>query len=429
MGIKVQQKSQSLTPFAGISFITDEFSRSGLSGLIDKELGIRSKYAGYQYSDIFRTWFSLFFSGGDVAEDIQTHLRSTLENIPFNRVPSADTLLRGIKELSTANTIVTVPSSGNEYRFNINYKLNALNIKSLFLTKQLAKGELYDFDYDNQIIEHEKYDAKGTYKKNTGYFPGVATIGQKIVYVENRDGNAHVKTGQAQTLERAYKLLKENGVGINRSRMDAGSYSQAIITVVAKYSNLFYIRANKSDSLAETIRSVSDWQSIEINFNPYQVASIPFTNFLEECNYRLVVMREKTNDPQLDVFEGEKFNYRCILTNDNGSSEKEVIEYYNARGASEKTFDIQNNDFGWGHLPCSDMNHNTAYLIITAMIKNFFNYIVEKVSEVFDDIQPTSRLKRFLFRFICVAGIWIKQSRQWKLRLYTDRPYHLLRFE
>ena len=29
--------------------------------------------------------------------------------------------------------------------------------------------------YDNQIIEHEKYDASKTYKKNTGYFPGVAT--------------------------------------------------------------------------------------------------------------------------------------------------------------------------------------------------------------------------------------------------------------
>ncbi|MDR1201731.1 MAG: hypothetical protein LBL58_08915 [Tannerellaceae bacterium] len=36
----------------------------------------------------------------------------------------------------------------------------------------------------------------------------------------------------------------------------------------------------------------------------------------------------------------------CILTNDHESTEKEVVAYYNARGASEKTFDIQNNDFG-----------------------------------------------------------------------------------
>jgi hypothetical protein len=263
---------------------------------------------------------------------------------------------------------------------------------------------------------------------NPGYFPGVATTGEKIVYVENRDGNANVKTSQAETLERAYRLLEDNGIKINRSRMDAGSYSEDIIKTVAGYSKLFYIRANRSEALSETVRSITGWQSIELNFKRYEVASIPFTNFLEEQNYRLVVMREKTGDLQLDLFEGEKFKYRCILTNDRESSEKEVIEYYNRRGASEKTFDIQNNDFGWGHLPCSDMNHNTVYLILTAMIKNFYNHIVQKVSEVFHDIQPSTRLKRFIFRFICVAGIWIRQGRQHILRLYTDRPYNQVRF-
>jgi hypothetical protein len=104
-------------------------------------------------------------------------------------------------------------------------------------------------------------------------------------------------------------------------------------------------------------------QNVEIKINEYQVTSIPFTNFLAERNYRLVIMREKTGDPQLDLFEGEKFNYRCILTNDHLSTEKEVIEYYNQRGASEKTFDIQNNDFGWNHLPTSNMNSNTASML------------------------------------------------------------------
>jgi hypothetical protein len=426
MGVKVQQKKQTITPFGGISFLNDEFTRSGLSALIDKELGRRS-ISGYQYSDIFRTWFSIFFCGGDVAEDVQRHLRPTLEGIPSNPVPSPDTLLRGIKELSVENSTV-VSSSGKEYNFNIHTKLNNLNIKLLLLTKQLRKGELYDFDYDNQIIAHEKYDAKRTYKMNTGYFPGVATTGERIVYVENRDGNANVKTSRAETLERAYRLLEDNGIKINRSRMDAGSYSEDIIKVVSGYSKLFYIRANKSGALSETVRRITDWQSMELNCKRYEAASIPFTNFLEEQNYRLVVMREKTGDLQLDLFEGEKFNYRCILTNYRESSEKEVIEYYNRRGASEKTFDIQNNDFGWGRLPCSDMNHNTAYLILTAMIKNFYNHIVQKVSEVFHDIQPSTRLKRFIFRFICVAGTWIRQARQYKLRLYSDRPYHLVRF-
>ena len=123
-----------------------------------------------------------------------------------------------------------------------------------------------------------------------------------------------------------------------------------------------------------------------------------------------------------------KISYRCILTNDHEQSEKEIIEYYNGRGSSEKTFDIQNNDFGWKHLPCSDMNYNTVYLIMTAMMKNFYNYIISKVSKVFEDIPIGTRLKRFIFRFISVSGRWVKRSRQWKIQLYTDKPYEKLKF-
>ena len=420
---KVQKISKNITPFAGVFYANDEFKRSGLDQLINQQLGPRVSPKGYSYSNLIGNFFNLFLCGGDCAEDLQQHFRGTLEQIPGNKVASADTQLRCFNELATENTIVKVPSSGKEYQFNINENLNDLNIKSLLLTKQLERDTFYDFDYDNQIIEHEKYDAQKTYKMNTGYFPGVATIGDKIVYIENRDGNANVKTAQADTLERSYKLLNNNKIYVNRSRMDAGSYSEEIIKVVSKYSRLFYIRANKCEALTENIRQITDWQTVEINFINYQVASIPFTNFLADRNYRLVIMREKTNDRQLDLFEGEKFNYRCILTNDHESSEKEVIEYYNQRGASEKTFDIQNNDFGWDHLPTSNMAANTVYMIITAMLKNFYNYLVGKVSKVFSDILPSSRLKRFIFRFITVAGRYVYQGRQWILQLYTDRPY------
>ena len=419
---KIQKISKNISPFAGVFYVNEELDRCELRKLIDSQLGTRISTKGYSYGNLTGNFFNLRLSGGECAEDIQKHFRRTLEQIPGNEVASADTLLRCFGELAVDNTTV-VSTSGKEYRFNINEKLNDLNIKSLILTKQLKKGELYDFDYDNQIIEHEKYDAQKTCKMNTGYFPGVATIGNTIVYVENRDGNANVKTAQAETLERSYTLLNKNGLYVNRSRMDAGSYGEEIIKVADKYSRFFYIRANKCESLTEEIRQVTDWQEVEINFKKYQVASLPFTQFLSEQNYRLVVMREKTGDPQLDLFEGEKFNYRCILTNDHQSTEKEVIEYYNQRGASEKTFDIQNNDFGWNRLPTSDMNANTAYLILTAMLKNFYNYILSKVSAVFTDILPVSRLKRFIFRFITVPGRYVYRGRQWILQLYTDNPY------
>jgi len=63
-------------------------------------------------------------------------------------------------------------------------------VKILVSTGQLLAGKSCDLDFDHQFIETEKYDAMKTYKKFTGYSPGVAVIGDLIVGIENRDGNA-----------------------------------------------------------------------------------------------------------------------------------------------------------------------------------------------------------------------------------------------
>jgi len=115
-----------------------------------------------------------------------------------------------------------------------------------------------------------------------------------------------------------------------------------------------------------------------------------------------------------------------VLTNDWESTEKDVIEYYNNRGTSEKIFDQMNNDFGWKRMPFSFLNENNTFMIITAMIKNFYNYFVSIVSKTFDEIAPTTRIKAFVFRFITVAGKWVYTGRRWLLKLYTKKPYEEL---
>ena len=61
---KIQKKSKVITPFAGVFFINEEFNRGGLNELIDTQLEIRAKDFGYKYSEIFRSWFNVFFCGG-----------------------------------------------------------------------------------------------------------------------------------------------------------------------------------------------------------------------------------------------------------------------------------------------------------------------------------------------------------------------------
>jgi len=94
-----------------------------------------------------------------------------------------------------------------------------------------------------------------------------------------------------------------------------------------------------------------------------------------------VVNRSANKTGQTDVFQGDNFIYRAIITNDVLSSDNDVIEFYNQREGAEKIFDVINNDFKWENLSFSFLQENTVYLLITAMCRNFYLYVLEKLSK------------------------------------------------
>ena len=124
-----------------------------------------------------------------------------LSSHPKPKTCSADTILRAIKKLIVDNTTYTSLAYGKSYDFNTADKMNELLIKLLLAAGGLCSVQEYDLNFDHQFIQTEKYDAKRTYKKFLGYSPGVAVIGNNIVGIENRDGNANVHFCQQHTLE------------------------------------------------------------------------------------------------------------------------------------------------------------------------------------------------------------------------------------
>ena len=134
--------------------------------------------------------------------------------------------------------------------------------------------------------------------------------------------------------------------------------------------------------------------------------------------YRLVIQRQKRIDGELDLWEGE-YTYRCILTNDYESSEKEIVKFYNLRGGKERIFDEMNNGFGWNRLPKSFMGENTVFLLLTALIRNFYKFIMARLDVKRFGLKATSRIKAFVFRFISVPAKWIRTSRQYVLNIYS----------
>ena len=380
---KKQIKSEKITPFGGIFHVRELFSRF-LGPVIDKVLGIRCTSFGYQYSEIVGSLASVYFCGGDCVEDVTSHLMSHLSLHPTLRTCSSDTILRAISELAV---------------------------------------ESYDLDFDHQFIETEKYDAKMTYKKFTGYSPGVAVIGELIVGIENRDGNANVRFHQQDTLERIFSNLELNGIHIRRARMDCGSCSREIVETIERHSEHFYIRANRCASLYDSLLALRGWKKEEINGIEYELNSITVEKW-EGKAYRLVILRERRTDGERDLWEGE-YTYRCILTNDYTSTNREIVEFYNLRGGKERILDDMNNGFGWARLPKSFMAENTVFLLLTALIRNFYKFLMDRLDTKAFGLKRNSRIKAFVFKFISVPAKWIRTARRYELNIYTDNKSYL----
>ena len=161
------------------------------------------------------------------------------------------------------------------------------------------------------------------------------------------------------------------------SRMDCGSFTKAVIPVVEANSEFFFIRAQRCASLYNSIKKIEHWQDVEIGHKNYQIASITYPPFGEEKTYRYVISREKTAHNQADLFTGDSFKYRAIMTNQTTMSDLEVIEFYNARGESERVFDQMNNDFHWKKMPFSFLEQNTVFLILMAICRNLFQFLTK----------------------------------------------------
>ena len=90
------------------------------------------------------------------------------------------------------------------------------------------------------------------------------------------------------------------------------------------------------------------------------------------------------------------------------------------RDGKERIFDDMNNGFGWNRLPKSFMAQNTVFLLMTALIRNFYKAIMQRLKTHEFGLRATSRIKTFVFKFISVPAKWIKTSRRHVLNIYSD---------
>jgi hypothetical protein len=333
-----------LSPFGGISLIHKQLLSEDIVNFIDNQLGKRVKTVGYDYSELILSRIYTSFCGGNATEDVNYIRENTLSHLKGIRIPSADTILRGDNELSVASYLLDNDSS-KKHLVNVNLKMNRFLLASAIKFKQVTpNSNNLVLDFDHQFIATNKYDANYSYKKQKGYFPGIATINNIPVYIEGRNGNCSVKTAQLQTHQRIFNHLKQQQVNLpKRARMDCGSYIKEVTDFYQQEGVDFFIRANNSAVLIQTAGQQTDWKPCTINYQDYELTSFDYP--FGKHTHRIIAYRYTNKTGQASLLSNDSKKYLFIITNDKQITEKQAIEFYNKRGDSERVFDIQNNDF------------------------------------------------------------------------------------
>ena len=102
---KVAIKNENITSFGGIYHIMDIFSKLGFEKLTESVLGRRgSSGKAFSHGSIFGSLFFSYLCGGECLEDINA-LIEQFKQRPDTLLPGADTVGRGLKELTEENII------------------------------------------------------------------------------------------------------------------------------------------------------------------------------------------------------------------------------------------------------------------------------------------------------------------------------------
>lgn len=341
-------------------------------------------------------------------------LKEHLQDIPDLAIPSPDRISGILRSLATPK-FETHAKSGAIHEFSNNITLNKL---MLDIAKKLDVISGDTLDYDNVIIETEKQDSTWTYKKNKGYQPGVAFIGQTPVYIEGRNGNTPAMYRIAESLENCIRLLNSEKIKFKYFRSDSAAYQFDVVKLMDANNIEFFIRADTVRALREEAVKIKRWETITTDSQTFEIGEMDYLPFFgkytakeEPKFYRTIVKRVKDS-------EG-KYTYYSIITNNTSMKPNEILYFYNQRGAIERNFDDLKNNFNWKRLPFSYLNENLVFMIVGAISNIIYSYIIKAFSKKVDFVKKTFRLKNFIFHFITVSSHWKKG----KLKLFTGKNY------
>lgn len=461
--MKAVRSERNISPHGGAVPILKKIKEFGLPQVIRTCLGKRVAQSTYGYEDILIAWVLTSLCGGTRLDHI-TKMKKKLSIIPGLKLPSHDTLGRGMKKLATETLTASNISKGRKGKityadYNDNVPMNSMLIKTTKRSGALKEGPSYTLDIDATFIPTEcrgairkvDEDGKIDYAK-IGFNPMICLIGDLPVFISMRNGNAAASFQFKQCLQNCLNLLEESKIKVGRVISDAAGYNKEAFEMLDARGIKFNVRfpfAKNMESFKNKINGHGDWRKTEIEtanfFWNCEIADIPYKMFdlpVEKRvskTWRVVAMRVPTEQTlqKIDSEEWQRKNlikselnrlskkgalkelgkpfidkhwkeidgylYKFFITNDEDKTSEGIVLEYNKRGNAERKFSFLKNDFGWHLPPFMNMNENSVFMITASLANNIFRAMVMTFKKELPELRLNARLPEFQFIFIDVA--------------------------
>jgi hypothetical protein len=476
-GIKVEMiKGESkMTPNASLIFTERFFEQSGLSKVIDEQIGAR-KTKGASDSDHVKAMVMSQLCGGEAIEH-QKHLAGRVEVLGV-RVPSVSACRAYLQVFHNGEDNQN-RGMGKSYVPEANEYLSgfaAIHAYMLKVAHNIAPLEEITLDQDATFIETTRPETCFNYKGERSYeaFNTYCPEYDLMVGTRYSDGNVTPGFEQLGELKRILSLLPE-GIKKVKLRSDSAGYQTELMKYCARGDSErfgvidFAISCpvyGEFKTAAKEIKE-SEWRPIadkdgiptgqewaEMAYAPQNLSrskKAPEIRFFairegfsrrtdrkedggagkngpvqkelglqmtEEIIEELISASEGLKELHLTLMSGKIYKLFGVASNILDKPGEEIILWHRGRcGKSEQAHDILKNDLGGGHVPSSLFGVNAAWWN-TAVLAMNVNSVMKRY--FLPSGYETCRLKTLRYVFYTLAGKVVKHARNTVLKIWEQ---------
>ena len=413
---KLDTTNDLLTSRAGLLSIAQLMNSLNLGQRIDKHFPLPKSNRGYKPSAFVQTLILMQHEGSFHLDDVRhihedAALRTVLE---LDDMPSANTLGDWLRRIGADEQSQAAWVSVNQ----------------AVLQSALHRCKAVTLDIDATEVIANKADAQWTYKKNKGFMPMVGHIAQtgQIVAADFRQGNASPAKENLEFIKQCQQSLPKNCV-VHALRIDAAGYQSKIIKYCDDENIRYAIRARISAPIKEQIKELNDssWQSLSDKQGERIIGQKTFrtTHCIGDYQkpFTLIIQRKVIQGQAgLDLEQQEDaeevsaggYIYRAIATNRDDWTDSQIVHWYNQRAEdSENRIKELKLDFGGDTLPCSNLEANALYFLISALSYNLFALMRQLLPEELSRHRCTT----IRWRLYAMAAKVVKTGRRLYVKL------------